>query len=741
MAQMIYKCVVLWICLTVSAAFAQSNRVELGRLQTGATVTFVRGASGEYGIKISGPLQLVQRNPARIEIFRAKEDVRGFAAGYKTIQRAQTGIVARTDIAYGRDVVFHLEDRWILKGHVLSVRRGVRVVGSAPGGFNSSIVFNVDSSMHWSDLNCLAPGVLYGDPTHDGARSPGGTLNYAAHRFFMREDILPAPMFGLSFANGTSVTMLDPKPNGESTFEETKLAKNVMIDSRFQFGALGAWQSGTKPIEFGFEFPGSVSMYVGGPSGPAKPQWFRRYHPIADGYSQSYEVSVRFGTHESFPDVIRNSWRWAWNTLKPEILHINIDQMRHILIDQLASVANTIDGRTGIPFAVATFDTSHVQWNSTMTAMGFVSKNIECASQLLQAGYRDTTARGKRMRQIGLSIISSMINALHSIPLEGCGYDLATGKPWTGQHQDWMAPWIRNETDGMWSLLRAYRREQAHGHQHPEWFDWVKRYSDWLILQQRKDGAFPREWKPGSSAVVESTGTTSYCPVPLLVLMSKETGSPKYERSAVRAANYVWEKYGKRGQFVGGASDNPNITDKEAGMLSLEAYLSLYEATKETEWLKRAEAAADYAETWIWIWNLPMPVDASNAQLQWKKGVPTVGVQGITALASGGVDEYLDLVAPVYATLYEYTKDPHYLYVARVLLNDTKSMVAIPGHLHGLKGVGWQQEHWGFGPSRFGRGVGSHRFWLPWVTANHLQSITGSQDLPPSLYRELVKGN
>jgi len=301
-----------------------------------------------------------------------------------------------------------------------------------------------------------------------------------------------------------------------------------------------------------------------------------------------------------------------------------------------------------------------------------------------------------------------------------------------------MAPWLRNETDGMWTLLRAYRREKAHGYLHPDWLDWITRYSDWLILQQRKDGAFPREWKPGSSAVAESTGTTSYCPVPLLASMTEETGNPEYEKSAVRAADYVWNKYGSHGQFVGGASDNPNITDKEAGMLSLEAYMSLYQATKEAKWLKRAEAAADYAATWIWIWNLPMPVDASNAQLQWKKGVPTVGVQGITAMASGGVDEYLDLAAPTYAKLYEYTKDPHYLYIARVLLNDTKSMVATPGHLHGLKGVGWQQEHWGFGPSKWGRGVGSHRFWLPWVTANHLQSITGLEELDPVLYERMA---
>lgn len=734
----------LILCFTISNAFAQNvDQVKLGRLQTGATVSFVRSAGGDWGIKVSGGTlpHLTQQKPVRIEIFRTKKDIRDLKVGYKTIRRSDSGIDAHADIRYGDNVVFRVEDRWSLNGAILSVQRKVKVVGSASGGFNSSVVFNVDPSVHWSDMNCLAPGVLYGDPTHDGARSPGGTLNYATHRFFMREDILPAPMFGLSFKNGSSVTMLDPSPNGESTFAETKLTKDVMIDSRFQFGALGAWKSDKKPIEFGFQFPGTGTRYAGGPNTPPKHRWIRRYHPITQGVAHSYEVSFRFGTHESFNNVIHNSWRWAWNTLKPAVMPMDAGQMRRILTNQLASVAATIHGRTGIPFAIATFDTTHPQWNWTMTVMGFVSKNIECASEMLRESDQDSTARGEKMRHIGLSIISSMIKALHSIPLQASGYNLATGKPWEGQHKEWLAPWLRNETDGMYTLLRAYQHERTLGHMHPEWFNWIKRYTDWLILQQREDGSFPREWKSGSSAVAESTGTTSYCPVPLLVLMTKETGNPKYEQSAIRAANYVWKNYGKRGVYVGATSDNPNITDKESGMLSMEAFLSVYEATKKNLWLKRAEAAADYTESWIWIWNLPMPVDASNAQLDWKKGIPTVGVQAIAARVAGGVDEYLDWAAPTYAKLYKYTKDPHYLDVARVLLNDTKSMVALPGHLHGLKGIGWQQEHWGFGPGRFGRGVGSHQFWLPWVTANHLHSIIGSQDLGPALYGQLTKGN
>src|ERR1039458_2701445 len=227
------------------------------------------------------------------------------------------------------------------------------------------------------------------------------------------------------------------------------------------------------------------------------------------------------------------------------------------------------------------------------------------------------------MRQTGLAIISSLIQALPTVPLQGTGYNLATGKPWgaSGEqsNNNWTAPWLRNATEDMRVLMRAYRREKAQGREHPEWFNWVKQYADWLIQQQREDGSYPRRWKRGSNEVSEASGTTSYNPGPLLVMMSEETGDPKYKQSAIRAAEYVWSNWGTRGVFIGGAIDNPNITDKEAGMLSMEAYLSLYDSTREARWLERAKAAADFAESWIWIWNVAMPPDADDAKLPTKK--------------------------------------------------------------------------------------------------------------------------
>jgi hypothetical protein len=101
-----------------------------------------------------------------------------------------------------------------------------------------------------------------------------------------------------------------------------------------------------------------------------------------------------------------------------------------------------------------------LQWNWSMVAMGFVGKNIECADELLREGDRDPTGRGQKMRQTGLAIIASLIQALPTVPLQGTGYDLKTGKPWEPEH-DWLAPWLRNATEDMRVLMRAWRRERA----------------------------------------------------------------------------------------------------------------------------------------------------------------------------------------------------------------------------------------------------------------------------------------
>lgn len=168
----------------------------------------------------------------------------------------------------------------------------------------------------------------------------------------------------------------------------------------------------------------------------------------------------------------------------------------------------------------------------------------------------------------------------------------------------------------------------------------------------------------------------------------------------------------------------------------MDSLLNIFDRTKDPKWLERAKMAANCAETWIYIWNVPMPEDEDDSKLHWKKGVPTVGVQ-IIATGYSTVDQYGAFNPDEFARLYAYTKDPHYYQVALVLLHNTKSMLAMPGREYDLNGPGWQQEFWSLAPPR---GFSKYRHWLPWITCAHLNGIYGLIDFDRALYEKLAAG-
>jgi len=727
---------------TVRSAAPQEDAL-IGRLDNGGRVLLVGSDAKGWGIRVEAPgmASVTQLEPVRARAYQSETDITDLAAAYRSIRRSGDDYVCVGQLAPVDGVALRFEDTWSVTGEALHLSRSVRVEGTAHGGFYSAVTFTTDSLLLFPDADHFAPGTIYGGPQYLSDRAPAGMVAFKAGRYQIREDGFPLPVYGLHFRDGTSVAVLDPSPNGATTAADSHDARGItMIDKRFQFGALGEHETPDERIELGYWFPGSMAPPpVSGPSTAPRPNepGGRRYHPFQDGFTQQYRLEFRFGRDETFHDFYTHAWRWGWSALHPELEHYDMAMMQRILADQLTSTIRTVDGRTALPFwyysTTGKIGDQLWFWNAIM---GFVGKNIEGAALLLQQAEGDNSPRGQRQRKLALAIIDTFVREVKVAPPSGEGFNLNTGAPAVTRADLFNAVHLRALTDDMIWALEAYQRELKDGHEHANWLLWCREFGEWLLGQQRPDGSFPRSWQLGNGKIFNGSSTSTYNAIAFLVELKQVTGQERFLTAAERAGEFTWLTYDSHDAFVGGTLDNPNILDKEAGTLSLQGYLALYEETHDARWLRRARAAADFAETWIYAWNVPMPVDEPDSVLRWKRGANTTGVNKINSTAFF-VDQWMAGDVDEYARLYQHTGDRHYLTIARILMHNTKNMVGIPGRTWDLHGPGWQQEGWSMVRQR---GVAGQIGWLPWVTVNHLEGILALEAYDENLYRQVAGG-
>ena len=281
--------------------------------------------------------------------------------------------------------------------------------------------------------------------------------------------------------------------------------------------------------------------------------------------------------------------------------------------------------------------------------------------------------------------------------------------------------YLRDQSEAHLAALQAWQLEREHGREHQSWFAWAQSYAEWLLEHRNADNSLFRAYNLAGFPLSSATADGIHA-VPFLLAIAGATGNDAYATAARDIASYLWETYHRHGEFMGGTLNNPNCYDKEACILALEAYLALFAATGEHVWLRAAEMAAQFCETWIILWDIPMPLDEKDNRFY--ADVSTVGLQLITTGFSA-VDMYLSRHAADFARLARWTGDLHYVEVSEILLHNTKLMVQL-AHEYGYAHPGFQIEHWAIGR---GRGFGLNSGWLPWVSTSHVIGIRGMNNL------------
>lgn len=690
------------------------------------------GDTGAWGVKVRRG-SIVLEQPAPVAVLGADFDALGRAVGYTLVEHDRGRLHGTVDVDLAGGGRLRVRDEWTVEddGDVC-IRRSCLVDRGGSGGFGTRLSLRRPSSAAttWVDVEPFIPGVTYGNDPRVPAGALGGQPTRASVRaVLVREDRTSAPVVAVRWSDGSWLATSHAEIDGATIAADctARDGGETLVDERLRYASLGG-VLGPDGLEIGLWYPGTEGEYThsSGPLPLKRPhQWRWRLHPVRRGLKHEYTVRLRLGTSASFTDMVASVWRAAWQVHHPLPEPADMAAVVEHSVRVLASQVRSNGVRTGVPLEVDAVAAQPDGFEVTDALMGFVGANTDCGALLLrEADLAVDRSNAAVLHDLGSAILDSFA-ALPLDPPAGEGFGARGGWSAYRTYRDRPAVYARSLAEGCLATLEAARRERSAGRPHPRWESWAEQGGRWIVRQQRADGWVPRAWEAGTGAVLDESTSSSAVVVPFLLALASATGQSRYLDAGRAAGEHAQREADRYGVFAGGTLDNPDVVDKEAAVLAAEAFLGLHQATGQDVWLERALAAARLAETWIYIWDVPMPVDADDTELHWKRGAPTRGHQLITTGASM-TDGFLAVNAALFARLWSLTGDEHWLQVARLVTHGTTTMLALPGRTFDLRGPGWQQEHWAFGGRR---GFGLNRRWLPWVAVAHVRGVHRLLDL------------
>ena len=586
---------------------------------------------------------------------------------------------------------FNVSDIYIAKGNgIIELQRKIRLSNSKAGDrfFNSFFGFRTDEQA--TDLTrneYFIPAVWYkGNFTVTG-NIPEYIPQVNDTYFYYREDriTLPLVMFRNPRTNFTlSIIHKDSKC-------ETVIAdgNGIDTDAGYQFGSLGIKRE-NKVIYTNFIYPGSEAERRGG-RGP-------RYHPIQDDLVHEYNLELCFSSVNDYATAVKDSWGHAFELYNPTIYPVDLDVTYNGIIETLmhyygedTSMGGKYDA-AGWPFEVdlTTFEPRNYDYQ-----MGFVGMQVATGYYIyregVETGNNDMIKKGEAVLNFWAS------KSQTSLGLPRDWYDPGWwGK--TGAFRDGSN--LRVNTGGMESLIAAWAFAKRSGIEKPEWLDACKRYGDWLIDNQNRDGSYYFSYNhkvinaQGKHPVTDSNKFLTICAVRYLAELhiaaqADSPGDNKYREAAEKAGDFCYRNIHNTYTYVSCVIDNPRTYDSESGQMALNGFLALYDLTKDAKWLTAAEQAATYTESWVHCMEIPVENDKGNRPTKFPRDRSIVG-QHIIAIGHAGADLGFAWSSFAFYRLYLETGNEHYLKVARISAHNSKQSMnwdqsLFPGQQRGLQ--------------------------------------------------------
>lgn len=639
----------------------------------------LKNDQGKYGIEIrdkDNKLLARQSFPVVLTISSGQDKETTIQTGYDVVKQTETGFLCHALVSSENGSRFEYQDE-IITGEegLFRVQREVTVSGSDPKdkGFSSRIAISMmaeDTRLDAYDL--FAPGIIYKTNTYNnnGPANPDLT----SKGFSFRETRFGLPMFFVrNPGNEISLSLAHVSPQIES--------------ATLRYGSIGVSVSekqAANTIEIDYTYPSADSRD-------------KKNHPVAEGFSQRYEVSIYVSKNKHYTAAATEAYKKHFNLYDIDFFKVDIQDVYKAQLDMFEQLAAPInDGDAfGIPWSLSV---PEGQPHAFELQNGFVGQQTSIAYQLMRYGLEqkreDIFDKGLAMADFWFSDEQLVQHGLpRSWWIQGTKED-GYGNKYTGTFWSYPA-FIRCATDGMEGLLDCVRLARAyHLPQEKEWMEILSLFGEFLLVKAESagDGSFYRAYdhtghyvrdpqvmgpaKREQNKLQADSKTNTLIPVRFLVRMYELTNDKRYYTRALAAGEYGYKTFFRDlGLFIGGTPDHANVCDKEAGVYAMYAFTSLYQLTHDKKWLTAAEYAAIFAFSHTYCYDFR--IEGDEKENIFRDG----GVIGhsIISVGTSDSDNYNAFIYYELFKMFVLTEDPFYKKAAKLLEKNTKKIMDIDG--------------------------------------------------------------
>nr|WP_144922194.1 discoidin domain-containing protein [Paenibacillus bovis] len=552
--------------------------------------------SGRYGIGVykNGKRVYYNNKPQQLFIKDDQDSRIAYEAAYNDVQLSDGTLVFTGKVGTNRGSIISFKDIFSIGNSdgVFEVKREVNIEKATEGdvGFNSKFSLMPEATENMEQYEMLAPGNWYKD--NSNVVKGAFASDYSHEYFYIREMRLPLPFFMMrNEVTGDTISISHKNANPKSTVNERN--GDWLVDSSFSYGSLGIHKLAQPSLDFVYPAMEGEINYI-----DRNKPWVLRSHPVNADASQQYELVLRFDRTTDYEEALQQEWRTYFEIFNPQVKNIDVQALYNNAIDLLDTYARDYNGVFGLPFKA---DVPDGEITGNAMVMGFVGQQLPAAYQMIRYGLEQNNPnlveKGTQMVEFWVQnsmTPSGLPKTWYEPYFEGTGV-------FTNHDVD-----IRTMSDGMEGAADAFQIMKQHGNIKQEWLEYIQTFGDWLVNNQNEDGSYYRIYDLEGNPVHKGIFNTTN-PIRFLLKLYEITNDVKYKNAALKAGEFAYEAIYKPFMFVGGTSDNDNTIDKEASVMAMNAFLALYDETKEDRWLEALKGAADFTATWTFAWSYDTP--------------------------------------------------------------------------------------------------------------------------------------